>query len=129
MFLVKPLVWLSAIAPYRTYSNWFLSLKCLFFEICICRLNNIWSLSINIKSYCASLSNKILSKSEKNKIPYIIIKKHNLEHCSMNYGRLHELIQIRHFYGWLNNIFNQVDVGNITISIKGKLRDVEQKIY
>ena len=42
----------------------------------------------------------------------------------MNYGRLHELIQIRHFYGWLNNIFNQVDVGNITISIKGTLRDV-----
>ena len=46
----------------------------------------------------------------------------------MNYGRLHELIQIRHFYGWLNNIFNQVDVGNITISIKGKLRDVEPSL-
>lgn len=71
------------------------------------------SIKLQVASYCASLSNKILSKSEKNKIPYIIIKKHNLEHCSMNYGRLHELIQIRHFYGWLNNIFNQVDVARI----------------
>ena len=58
--------------------------------------------------------------------PNDIIKKNNLTNrnkhicnpkfCDVNQRDPKELTQYRFFYGWLNNIFNQVDVGNYSFS-------------
>ena len=74
-----------------------------------CRLN----IKHMVKCFSTSWPNDSIEKNNlTNRNKHIC----NSKLCYMNPRDPSQLTQYRFFYGWLNNIFNQVDVGNNSFS-------------
>ena len=67
-----------------------------------------------MKYYCSSLPPRILANyGVKNLNCKNSVKNHEHDFTILKYRKTHNVTQHRLFYAYLNNIFNQVDVGNI----------------
>ena len=67
-----------------------------------------------MKYYCSSLPPRILANyGVKNLNCKNSVKNHEHDFTILKYRKTHNITQHRLFYAYLNNIFNQVDVGNI----------------
>ena len=68
-----------------------------------------------MKYYCTSLPDIIRQKYEAKNLPHSnIVQEHKLKYHSFKLSKQANYTQFRPFMGWLNNIFNQVDHGNIS---------------